>query len=637
MKVKLLILLLIVSFGALGQTTTNNQPWYFFKYKLSADSLYANKAFYAPIRDTNWTPTQVGALVYKSSDATFYGWNGTAWQSIGLTSGGSGTVTSVTLTAPTGFTITGSPVTTTGTLDISTTLNGLLYGDGANTVGAASVSAPLSYAAGTLGITQASGSTDGYLDSSDYDDFTTAYNKRPISLSVTGTATKTVTLNQGDGSSLSASFTDENSGSGSSLQNGRVSGGDVVWLSGYNYNVSPAVYNIDGVQYTTVSTDITLSAAHATLDRFDLFVLTTSGTAEVIEGTAAASPLTPNYNPATQLPLYYVLVTAASTSPSNVTQAYIYRENTEWTTAQSGGTFNANSAAAAYNGTKSVEATAVLSGHYVTFTTSATTLSYDNLVFAIKSKASWGSRRLLLEFLNSSNPVGSPLSFRDGQYGFSSTNTADWQIITIPLSTFAASGATVTALKITGSSGSGTLGFYMDDIQVQGVSQTPAIIENDPTVPALVKQIPVSDDAATDKFLNWDGTSYVRTPVDWSQVATKPNLEQSKSWTIESPSSTENIGLFYTKDAITITHLADVIVGSSTPSVTYQINHHTDRSSGSPNTLLSAGRSVTSASGSTTTSFNDATIPAGSWVWITTSATGGTITEISITLTYSKD
>jgi hypothetical protein len=218
MKAKLLILLLIVSVGALGQTTTNNQSWYHFKYKLSADSLYANKAFYAPIRDTNWTPTQVGALVYKSSDNTYYGWNGTAWQNIALTSGGSGTVTSVTLTAPTGFTITGSPITTSGTLALSTTLNGLLYGNGSNTIAAATVNAPLTYSGGAIGIVEADGSTDGYLSATNYTNFLAAYNKRVTAINVTGTATKTITLTRGDGTQLTANFTDETgAGAGSGI------------------------------------------------------------------------------------------------------------------------------------------------------------------------------------------------------------------------------------------------------------------------------------------------------------------------------------------------------------------------------------------------------------------------------------
>jgi hypothetical protein len=277
---------------------------------------------------------------------------------------------------------------------------------------------------------------------------------------------------------------------GSSLHSGRVSGGDVLWISGYNYNVSPAIYYIDGVQYTSGSTDLSLSAADATHNRFDLFVLNTSGDAEVIEGTPAASPLTPNYDPATQLPLYYVLVVAGSTQPATITQSYIYRENTEWTTATSGGTINANSSTTAYAGTKSVEGSTVLSGHYVTFTTSTTLLSYDNLSFAIKSKAAWGSRKVSIQFYNGSTPVGNPVSFTDGRLGFVSSNTSDWQIIIIPIANFSAAGAAVTQFKITASQGgSGTLGFHIDDIQLQGISQNPPITQGESTtaIPPLFK------------------------------------------------------------------------------------------------------------------------------------------------------
>jgi hypothetical protein len=110
----------------------------------------------------------------------------------------------------------------------------------------------------------------------------------------------------------------------------------------------------------------------------------------------------------------------------------------------------------------------------------------------------------------------------------------------------------------------------------------------------------------------------------------------TKGFTIESPTTSENIGLFYTDVAITITKVADVLRGTS-PSVTYQINHNANRSAGSPNTLFASDRTATSTTGATTTSFNDATIPAGSWVWLTTSANSGTINEISITLIYTID
>jgi hypothetical protein len=113
-------------------------------------------------------------------------------------------------------------------------------------------------------------------------------------------------------------------------------------------------------------------------------------------------------------------------------------------------------------------------------------------------------------------------------------------------------------------------------------------------------------------------------------------VKQIKGATIESPGSSENISLFYTDHAITITRVSDVVRGT-TPSVTYNIRHATTRDSGSPNDVFGSNRTVTSTSGATTTTFSDATIPANSWVWLITSATSGTITDINITLQYEAD
>ena len=112
----------------------------------------------------------------------------------------------------------------------------------------------------------------------------------------------------------------------------------------------------------------------------------------------------------------------------------------------------------------------------------------------------------------------------------------------------------------------------------------------------------------------------------------------NKAITIESPTSTENLGLWKTPVAITIQSVDAVLVGSSTPSVTYQLNFASDRSSGSPTTVYTAGQTVTSTTtGNSASGVNDNTIPAGSWIWITTSAQSGTVTSMNVTINYTKD
>jgi hypothetical protein len=85
-----------------------------------------------------------------------------------------GTVTSVDMSVPTGLTVSGNPITTSGTLAVTLT---------------AGYSIP----------TTANQST-----------WTTAYNRSLTSAAVTGTTTKTLTLNQQDGGTITASWTDIN-------------------------------------------------------------------------------------------------------------------------------------------------------------------------------------------------------------------------------------------------------------------------------------------------------------------------------------------------------------------------------------------------------------------------------------------
>ncbi len=91
-----------------------------------------------------------------------------------VSSGNAGTVTSVALSAPTGFSVSGSPVTSSGTL-------ALAFSAG--------------YSLPTI-------SSQGNWD--------TAYNRSLTSIGVSGTTTKTLTLTKQDGSTLTASWSDIN-------------------------------------------------------------------------------------------------------------------------------------------------------------------------------------------------------------------------------------------------------------------------------------------------------------------------------------------------------------------------------------------------------------------------------------------
>ena len=112
----------------------------------------------------------------------------------------------------------------------------------------------------------------------------------------------------------------------------------------------------------------------------------------------------------------------------------------------------------------------------------------------------------------------------------------------------------------------------------------------------------------------------------------------SYSITVEDPTSSEDITIAFTNRAITITEMRAVLIGSSTPSVTWTIKHHATDRNNAGNAVVTASTTTTSVTtGDDVTAFNDATIPADSYIWLETSAKSGTVTEIHITIIGSED
>jgi hypothetical protein len=104
---------------------------------------------------------------------------------------GTGTVTSVSVVSANGFAGTVATATTTPAITLTTSISGILYGNG-TAVAATTISAPLAYSAGTLSITQASGSTNGFLSSTDWTTFNnkgsgTVTSVAALTLGTTGT------------------------------------------------------------------------------------------------------------------------------------------------------------------------------------------------------------------------------------------------------------------------------------------------------------------------------------------------------------------------------------------------------------------------------------------------------------------
>jgi len=120
-----------------------------------------------------------------------------------------------------------------------------------------------------------------------------------------------------------------------------------------------------------------------------------------------------------------------------------------------------------------------------------------------------------------------------------------------------------------------------------------------------------------------------------STAALSPDLIKPVS--IWSPTASDKITLYKTDKAITIKKLFDVVVGTGSPSVTWQIKYATTRDSATPTNLFSVARTTTSTAGASTTTFASASIPAGSYIWLELSAVSGTVDEFNISFLVTED
>lgn len=103
-----------------------------------------------------------------------------------------------------------------------------------------------------------------------------------------------------------------------------------------------------------------------------------------------------------------------------------------------------------------------------------------------------------------------------------------------------------------------------------------------------------------------------------------------KSLTIAYPVAGDNLTLFYTQVSTTLTQVAAVLRGTSSPSVTYALKYAADRSSsGTAATLAATVSSITTASIAT---LQNMPIPANSFLWLEVSSISGNPTELNITV-----
>ena len=182
--------------------------------------------------------------------------------------------------------------------------------------------------------------------------------------------------------------------------------------------------------------------------------------------------------------------------------------------------------------------------------------------------------------------------------------------------------------------------------QGQGAQGDPGLVWTGPWVTAFAY---VVSDA-----VEHNGSAYICIVGHTSGASTEPGVGGSwetnwdllaassipqvltKSMMIERPKSGEDLTLFFTNKAITITEIRAVVRGT-TPSVTWTIRHGTSRSATGAEAVTGGTVTTDQSTGSDVTAFNDATIVADSFVWLETTAESGMVLELAITLIYTED
>jgi hypothetical protein len=145
---------------------------------------------------------------------------------------------------------------------------------------------------------------------------------------------------------------------------------------------------------------------------------------------------------------------------------------------ENGTSITLNSTNNPHAGTTTIEATGSVAGDYFQAQAAAPIDlgDFDSLVFFIRSKAAWANaKQFTITARSSGTQVGSSVVFKSGLFAFDSSNTTTYQQIVIPASLFSASGQSVNQIRWTVAGGGGAIGFYVDDITLQGGLATVAL------------------------------------------------------------------------------------------------------------------------------------------------------------------
>ena len=257
--------------------------------------------------------------------------------------------------------------------------------------------------------------------------------------------------------------------------------GYVTWSgTGLTFNVTGAIYAINGITYNSTAGSVTLATADPTNPRIDVIAVDTLGAIVTITGTASTNPSEPQIDPSSQVLLTSILVPAGATIP-NILQTIIYDENTEnFTGTTTGVTLNLDNTVNPYHLTKSANVGNSTGTKNIIFTqntgtSNASDYSILKVYFWLKQKFA-SNANIGISFLNGTTVVSNTITL-NASIGFTKTIDSSYQNVSIPMSSFHFTNNVFNKVRITLSGPQS--GVYFDYMQLQGGINIPS---NDPFV-----------------------------------------------------------------------------------------------------------------------------------------------------------
>jgi len=264
------------------------------------------------------------------------------------------------------------------------------------------------------------------------------------------------------------------------VQGNRLLSGNVSYVSGLTFSVSPLEYLINGTIYEiTSATTVTLNSGDTLYDRIDVIFADISGNTGVLEGTPSENPEKPLVDGDTQVEVTFVLVPANSTE-ANINRLVLYDENTgppnEWTFGSLGvqpTRITSGNFGVAYTGNTSIRVSGVTGNYATSFRLTGSTIvdanNYGTLQFAIRNlSGNTTTSAIRFKFLTTGNTQNGSVVYMNannnaGYVQYNNTSTSSWQLISIPLWRFYLTNTNIQVLEVSFSPSSGSQSRYYFD------------------------------------------------------------------------------------------------------------------------------------------------------------------------------